>query len=181
MLRAYLVRPAHPPTSTYRVQFHALDVEDTALYIYNRLVSLNDVGTEPDRFSASPGTGSTIPSPSWRSRSRRPASPTSTRAPSCWMSAWWTRTTAARDYARRRHLLRELDADETREGRTALARLVAASADDRLKLYATTTMLRFRRHERAIFDEGTCAPLTAGGQRARHVFADSPIALLDCR
>ena len=75
------------------------------------------------------------------------------------------------DYARRRHLLSELDAAEAREGRTALVRRLAAGADDGLKLYATTTMLRFRRNERAIFDEGTYAPLTAGGQRARHVFA----------
>jgi (1->4)-alpha-D-glucan 1-alpha-D-glucosylmutase len=75
------------------------------------------------------------------------------------------------DYARRRAMLRELDAAEAREGRTALARRLAADADDGLKLYATTMMLRFRRNERAIFDEGTYAPLTAGGQRARHVFA----------
>lgn len=33
----------------------AKGIEDTALYIFNRLVSLNDVGGEPDRFGASPG------------------------------------------------------------------------------------------------------------------------------
>ena len=32
----------------------AKGIEDTALYIYNRLVSLNDVGSEPDRFGTSP-------------------------------------------------------------------------------------------------------------------------------
>jgi (1->4)-alpha-D-glucan 1-alpha-D-glucosylmutase len=32
----------------------AKGLEDTALYIYNRLVSLNEVGGEPDRFGASP-------------------------------------------------------------------------------------------------------------------------------
>jgi (1->4)-alpha-D-glucan 1-alpha-D-glucosylmutase len=75
------------------------------------------------------------------------------------------------DYARRRSLLRELDAAEAQEGRTALARRLAAAADERVKLYATATMLRFRRDERTIFDDGSYAPLTAAGQRARHVFA----------
>ncbi|HXE81334.1 MAG TPA: malto-oligosyltrehalose synthase, partial [Vicinamibacterales bacterium] len=33
----------------------AKGIEDTALYIYNRLVSLNEVGGEPDRFGVAPG------------------------------------------------------------------------------------------------------------------------------
>jgi (1->4)-alpha-D-glucan 1-alpha-D-glucosylmutase len=33
----------------------AKGIEDTALYIYNRLVSLNEVGGEPDRFGVPPG------------------------------------------------------------------------------------------------------------------------------
>ena len=33
----------------------AKGVEDTALYVYNRLISLNEVGGEPDRFGISPG------------------------------------------------------------------------------------------------------------------------------
>ena len=32
----------------------AKGIEDTALYIYNRLVSLNEVGGEPDRFGVAP-------------------------------------------------------------------------------------------------------------------------------
>ena len=32
----------------------AKGIEDTALYIYNRLVSLNEVGGEPDRFGITP-------------------------------------------------------------------------------------------------------------------------------
>jgi (1->4)-alpha-D-glucan 1-alpha-D-glucosylmutase len=32
----------------------AKGIEDTALYIYNRLASLNEVGSEPDRFGVSP-------------------------------------------------------------------------------------------------------------------------------
>jgi maltooligosyltrehalose synthase len=35
------------------------------------------------------------------------------------------------------------------------------SWDDQLKLFATTTMLRFRRDERAIFDDGADTPLIA--------------------
>jgi len=34
----------------------AKGIEDTALYIYNRLVSLNEVGGEPDHFGSSPAT-----------------------------------------------------------------------------------------------------------------------------
>jgi (1->4)-alpha-D-glucan 1-alpha-D-glucosylmutase len=34
----------------------AKGIEDTALYIYNRLVSLNEVGGEPDRFGVAPDT-----------------------------------------------------------------------------------------------------------------------------
>ena len=33
----------------------AKGVEDTTFYIYNRLISLNEVGGEPDRFGAAPG------------------------------------------------------------------------------------------------------------------------------
>ena len=32
----------------------AKGLEDTAFYVYNRLVSLNEVGGEPDRFGVSP-------------------------------------------------------------------------------------------------------------------------------
>jgi (1->4)-alpha-D-glucan 1-alpha-D-glucosylmutase len=34
----------------------AKGIEDTALYTYNRLISLNEVGGEPDHFARSPGT-----------------------------------------------------------------------------------------------------------------------------
>jgi (1->4)-alpha-D-glucan 1-alpha-D-glucosylmutase len=32
----------------------AKGVEDTTFYVYNRLVSLNEVGGEPDRFGVAP-------------------------------------------------------------------------------------------------------------------------------
>ena len=41
----------------------AKGVEDTAFYSYNRLVSLNEVGGDPGRASASPSTSSTAPAP----------------------------------------------------------------------------------------------------------------------
>ena len=37
----------------------AKGLEDTAFYIYNRLVSLNEVGGEPDRFGVSPTSSTT--------------------------------------------------------------------------------------------------------------------------
>ena len=42
--------------------------------------------------------------------------------------------------------------------------------DDRLKLYATTTMLRFRRDHRALFECGSYEPLVVEGARRDHLF-----------
>lgn len=76
------------------------------------------------------------------------------------------------DYARRRQLLRDLDEAIAGDGQAAVARrLAAVPADDRLKLFVTMTMLRFRRAERAVFDEGEYVPLAASGAMRRHVFA----------
>ncbi|MBI2189211.1 MAG: malto-oligosyltrehalose synthase [Acidobacteria bacterium] len=76
------------------------------------------------------------------------------------------------DYTRRRALLEELDAALASEGPAALAaRLIAAPEDDRLKLYATSTLLRFRRAHLAIFQRGGYDPITADGPRREHVFA----------
>jgi (1->4)-alpha-D-glucan 1-alpha-D-glucosylmutase len=75
------------------------------------------------------------------------------------------------DYDRRRHLLAELDAACQQEGRAALATRLIATTDDRVKLFATTTMLRFRRDNRDVFDEGAYRPLEIRGPRAEHVFA----------
>ena len=73
------------------------------------------------------------------------------------------------DYARRRDLLAEID--EALHDRPALvSRLMAAVRDDRMKLYATTTMLRYRREQRELFEAGSYEPLTAEGTRAAHVF-----------
>jgi (1->4)-alpha-D-glucan 1-alpha-D-glucosylmutase len=76
------------------------------------------------------------------------------------------------DYPRRRALLAELDEAVSREGRAALAaRLTATPADDRLKLYATTTMLRFRRKQRTIFEDGGYRPIEVRGPHRHRVFA----------
>jgi (1->4)-alpha-D-glucan 1-alpha-D-glucosylmutase len=50
------------------------------------------------------------------------------------------------------------------------ASVLAQPHDDRLKLFATTMMLRSRREHQDIF-HGDYQPLTAGGARAAHVFA----------
>jgi (1->4)-alpha-D-glucan 1-alpha-D-glucosylmutase len=50
------------------------------------------------------------------------------------------------------------------------ARLIA-SPDDSTKLFATTTMLRFRQEQRDIFDLGDYQPIPVMGSRAAHLFA----------
>jgi len=65
-------------------------------------------------------------------------------------------------------------------------------AEDRLELFATMTLLRFRREHAELFQHGTYEPLMTGGSRRGHVFAfarvhgaagavaeHAPIALLE--
>ncbi len=80
------------------------------------------------------------------------------------------------DYERRRRLLETLDAARRQEGPAAVAADLAASGDDRLKLYATTCLLRFRREHRDIFEAGAYQPLSVTGTRADHVFAFARVA-----
>jgi (1->4)-alpha-D-glucan 1-alpha-D-glucosylmutase len=76
------------------------------------------------------------------------------------------------DYARRGTLLADLDAQVRDHGRAATAdRLMASPRDDRLKLYATTTMLRFRQSRRDLFAQADYEPVEADGSRRDHVFA----------
>ena len=49
--------------------------------------------------------------------------------------------------------------------------LAASPADDRMKLYTTSTMLRLRRARRETFDRGRYAPVATEGSRRDHVFA----------
>jgi len=76
------------------------------------------------------------------------------------------------DYARRQALLAEIDDAVARDGLSAVAgRLSTGPIDDRLKLFATTMMLRFRRDEHAIFEDGAYQPLATGGAHGQRLFA----------
>jgi (1->4)-alpha-D-glucan 1-alpha-D-glucosylmutase len=88
------------------------------------------------------------------------------------------------DYARRRELLAELDARlrtlgasgseaDTQDRAAWLAGLASRPYDDRLKLYTTMTLLRFRRAHQELFRYGGYEALTAAGSRREHLFAFS--------
>ena len=74
------------------------------------------------------------------------------------------------DYARRRSLLGELDAAEGVPN-GVLDSVVSNPLDDRVKLYATSGLLRFRRARLAIFRCGQYHPLHVTGTRLDHAFA----------
>ena len=65
----------------------AKGIEDTALYIYNRLLSLNEVGAEPTRFGLEPAARARVDgrarSGSGRARCRRPRRTTPSAARTC--------------------------------------------------------------------------------------------------
>jgi (1->4)-alpha-D-glucan 1-alpha-D-glucosylmutase len=76
------------------------------------------------------------------------------------------------DYGRRRALLRELDVTVSAGGAGSMADSVLTNPlDDRMKLYATSSLLRFRRSHLAIFRCGGYHPLHVMGPRRDHVFA----------
>ena len=75
------------------------------------------------------------------------------------------------DYQKRMALLAELEEECTRDGRGAVAARLLEAGDDRLKLFATTTLLRIRRQERDIFTDGDYNPVDVTGSRRDHVFA----------
>jgi (1->4)-alpha-D-glucan 1-alpha-D-glucosylmutase len=76
------------------------------------------------------------------------------------------------DYKKRRTLLEELDAARTGGDAGRLAtELLRRPEDDRLKLFATATMLRARRDSHELFRRGAYEPLAAKGSRRDHVFA----------
>jgi (1->4)-alpha-D-glucan 1-alpha-D-glucosylmutase len=80
------------------------------------------------------------------------------------------------DYQRRIDLLRALDEDCARDGRATVAARLLESTDDRLKLFATTTLLRVRKAEQDIFTDGDYNPVDVQGSRRDHVFAFSRAA-----
>ncbi|HEY3161585.1 MAG TPA: malto-oligosyltrehalose synthase [Vicinamibacterales bacterium] len=74
------------------------------------------------------------------------------------------------DYAKRRELLDALP--DARIGDPSIASaLLEHPEDDRLKLFATATMLRSRRAAHDVFRCGSYEPLTADGSAREHVFA----------
>ena len=75
------------------------------------------------------------------------------------------------DYARRRTLLIRIDEACSRDGRLAVATQLLDARDDRLKLFATSSLLRLRRADREVFERGSYEPLTAEGSAREHVFA----------
>jgi (1->4)-alpha-D-glucan 1-alpha-D-glucosylmutase len=76
------------------------------------------------------------------------------------------------DYERRRALLEELTTAIEGEDRASLAaRLFESPCDDRVKLFATMLLLRFRRANQELFQFGAYEALEAGGARREHLFA----------
>jgi (1->4)-alpha-D-glucan 1-alpha-D-glucosylmutase len=76
------------------------------------------------------------------------------------------------DYERRAGLLRELDDAIRSRGEASVAEEVAANPrDDRMKLYTSSTLLRFRRSRLDVFERGNYQALAASGTRQEHVFA----------
>jgi len=76
------------------------------------------------------------------------------------------------DYERRRALLGELDAAVAERGPAAIAgELTSNPRDDRMKLYTTSGLLRFRRAHLDLFQRGAYQALEVGGVRRDHVFA----------
>ena len=76
------------------------------------------------------------------------------------------------DYERRRTLLSELDRAVEHRGPAAVAsELTSNPRDDRMKLYASSGLLRFRRAHLDLFQRGAYQALPAAGVKREHVFA----------
>ena len=75
------------------------------------------------------------------------------------------------DYARRIQLLADLDAECARDGRADVAARLLESRSDRLKLFATTMLLRARQQACEVFTNGDYNPVDVQGSRRNHVFA----------
>jgi (1->4)-alpha-D-glucan 1-alpha-D-glucosylmutase len=75
------------------------------------------------------------------------------------------------NYAHLRELLGSLSARGEELGATLVDELMREPEDERLKLYLTQRALLFRQRERELFGAGDYSPLTASGERARHVIS----------
>jgi (1->4)-alpha-D-glucan 1-alpha-D-glucosylmutase len=75
------------------------------------------------------------------------------------------------DYETRAQLLEGLGSLEERLDDEAMAALVAARLDGRIKLYVSTAALRARRRAPDLFVRGAYRPVEIAGERAEHAFA----------
>jgi (1->4)-alpha-D-glucan 1-alpha-D-glucosylmutase len=77
------------------------------------------------------------------------------------------------DYGKRRTLLHEvcLATHSSVERRAFIERVMMSPFDDRLKLYATMTLLRWRAEHRDLVRVGAYEPIETEGARRDHVFA----------
>ena len=75
------------------------------------------------------------------------------------------------DYEKRRRLLTALDLECVRDGRGDVAARVLEAGDDRLKLFATSMLLRARKQAQDIFSGGDYNPVNVQGPQRDHVFA----------
>jgi len=76
------------------------------------------------------------------------------------------------DYDRRGELLRELTGAIDNRGEASVAEALTSNPrDDRMKLYTTSTLLRFRRARLDLFQRGDYQALAVSGTRQEHVFA----------
>jgi (1->4)-alpha-D-glucan 1-alpha-D-glucosylmutase len=72
------------------------------------------------------------------------------------------------DYAHRQSLLDSLESNDVTE---LVEDLIRNPEDGRIKLFITTRALNFRRAERELFERGEYIPLSASGDRERHLIA----------
>jgi (1->4)-alpha-D-glucan 1-alpha-D-glucosylmutase len=76
------------------------------------------------------------------------------------------------DYERRKALLNGLDATIGERGAAAVCdELISNPRDDRMKLYTSSALLRYRRCHLDLFQQGAYQPLAVAGARRDHVFA----------
>jgi (1->4)-alpha-D-glucan 1-alpha-D-glucosylmutase len=75
------------------------------------------------------------------------------------------------NYEERRALLDELSREEAAGRAPLVDRLVREPADGRIKLYAVSRALHFRRERAALFTHGGYAPVSVSGSRAANVVA----------
>ncbi len=73
------------------------------------------------------------------------------------------------DFELRLQMLGKIRAQAEQDRAALVDRLVSNPCDGAIKLYLTSTALRLRREQRALFAEGSYTALMASGNRANHV------------